>query len=140
MLVPVNQWPYHARLARRSINRVEIGYPAVVVDARQVKRPSGIIEVEPNSAVRVKSERSNRRHFSGVFVDCEESITEDIDSEHATDWIHRDTNNRHSLWNAEKATDYRRHHFVAPIDAGQEEVSVAKNRRNRPHQPRRAYR
>ena len=32
------------------------------------------------------------------------------------------------MWNAEKATDYRRHDFVAPIDVGQKEVSVAKNR------------
>ena len=63
---------------------------------------------------------------SGVLVDREESVTQDIDPEHATDWIDRDTDNRHALWDAEKVADYRRHDFVASIDADQEPVSVAK--------------
>ena len=102
--------------------------PAVVVDARQVKRPRGVIEVEPDSSVCIEPERSDRRHLSGVFVDCEEPVAKDIDAEHATDWIDSDTNNCHALGNAEKATDYRCHHFVAPVDAGQKEVCVAKSR------------
>ena len=40
----------------RGINRVEIGYPAVVVDARQVKRPRGIIEVKPDGSICVEPE------------------------------------------------------------------------------------
>jgi hypothetical protein len=128
VLVSVDQLTDDTRLTGRGINRVEIGCPAVVVDARQVKRTGCVVEIEPDSAVCVEPERSNRRHFSGVFVDCEESITQDIDSEHTTDWIHSDTDNRHALWNAEKVTDYRRHHFVTPIDASQEEVGVGKGR------------
>jgi hypothetical protein len=124
MLVPIDQLAYNTRLAGGGINRVKIGVTAVVVDARQVKRASGVIEVKPNGAVCVETEWPNLRHFSSVLVDCEESVTEDIDSEHATDWIHRDTDNRHPLWNAEKVADYRRRYFVAPIDAGQKEACV----------------
>jgi hypothetical protein len=128
VLVPVDQLAYNARLSGRGIDRIEVADLAVVVDACQAKRPCGVIEVEPDGTVCVETEWSDRCHVSGVLVDCEESVARDIDSEHATDWMHRDTDNRHALWNAEKATDYRRHEFAAPIDAGQEEVSVGKNR------------
>jgi hypothetical protein len=56
MLVTVNQLAYDAGLTGRGINPVEIRDPAVVVDARQVKRPGGIIEVEPNGAICVETE------------------------------------------------------------------------------------
>ena len=60
MLVSMDQLADDVRLTGRGINRVEIGGSGVVVDARQVKRPRGVIEVEPDGAVSVKAERSDR--------------------------------------------------------------------------------
>src|SRR5215216_6332339 len=125
MLVPVDQGAYDTRLTDRSINCVQIGDPAVVVDARQVKRPRGVMEVDPNGAISVEAERSDRRHFGRVFVDREEPVTEDVDSEHPTQRIDSNAYNRHALWNAEQVADYRRRYFVTPVDASQEEVCVS---------------
>jgi hypothetical protein len=128
MLISMNQFTYDIRFASGGINRVEVAGVAAVVDARQVKCPGGVIEVESDGAVRVKAKRSYRRYLGSVLVDCKQPVTKDVDSEHPTDWIDGDANDRDALWNAEKATDYRRHDFVASIDARKEEVSVGKNR------------
>jgi hypothetical protein len=117
MLISMNQFTYDIRFASGGINRVEVAGVAAVVDARQVKRPGGVIEVESDRAVRVKAKRSYRRYLGSVLVDCKQPVTKDVDSEHPTDWIDGDADNRHALGNAEQSTDCRCHHFVTPFDA-----------------------
>ena len=124
----MDQLAHHVRFTSCGIYRVEVGHVAIVVDACQVKRCGGVIEVEADGAVGIKTKRTDRRHLSGVFIYREKPVAENIDTEHATNWIYRDADNRHALCNAEQVTDYGRGYFVTPVDAGQEKVCVSRGR------------
>ena len=124
----MDQLAHDVRLTGRGIKRVEIAGSGVVVDARQVKRSRGVVEVEPDGSVCIEPQGSDRCHLGGVFVDCEKPVAQDIDAEHATDWIDSDSNYCHALGNAKKPPDCGCDHFVAPVDASQEEVCVAHRR------------
>src|SRR3954463_5127361 len=128
MLVSMDQLTHDTRLTGRGIDRVQIGHPTVVVDACQVKRSRGVVEVEADGAVGIKTKRTDRRHLSGVFVYCEEPVTQNIDTEHPTNWIRSDADNRHALWNAKEVTDYGRRYFVTSVDASKEEICVGRGR------------
>ena len=52
----MNELTYNARCTSRDVDRVEIGHTGIVINACQVKRPCGVIEVEPDGAVSVEPE------------------------------------------------------------------------------------
>jgi hypothetical protein len=71
VLVSINELAYNARCTGRGIDRVETGCIRIVINARQVECPGGVIEVESHGAISVETERSDRRDLGSVFIDCE---------------------------------------------------------------------
>jgi hypothetical protein len=55
VLVAIDERAYNTRRTSRDIDGVKTGRVGIVIDACQVKRPGGVIEVEADGAVSVKT-------------------------------------------------------------------------------------